>query len=187
MDEHLLAISNDTMDRIAFQLFVLAWMAWTVWNGLKTWRGEEFRMVVEHERTKGPWPSGWGARRRYRSRMGMGYLGVLFGAGFALVSATDLLRMLLGQDEDWGVWWAASYVGMAMICVGGFGVLVYLLVGLPDPLRPPCQRGWEEVKGRLVLVRPGRTPQERAERQPLTVDPAYRPRAEQHRQPPRTP
>ncbi len=55
--------------------------------------------------------------------------------------------------------------------VSAAGVIAYRLVELPDRLRPPCQRGWEVVDSDLVLVRPGRTPDERRARRPLGVDP----------------
>jgi hypothetical protein len=103
--------------------------------------------------------------------MGSGYLGAVFGAGFALISVADLVRMSLGQDEDWGSWWAASIVGVALAGLSVAGTMAYFWTGLPDGLRPPCQRGWEIVGGDLTLVRPGETPQESSQRLPLIADP----------------
>ena len=174
----LASAMDDTGNRVVIQLGTLALMTWMVRNGVKTWRGEEPCRIEHHERTVGPWRSVWGTSRKYKTKMGSGYLGVVSGPGFVLISATDLLRMALGQGEDWGPWWTASYVGAFLFTVGALVLLAYFWSGLPDCLRPPCQRGWEVVDGELVLVRPGRTPKERAERQPITVDPAYRPAAE---------
>jgi hypothetical protein len=163
---------DDTGNRVVLQLGTLALMLWVVRNGAKTWRGEEPRRIEHHERTVGPWRSTWGTRRKYRTELGSGYLGVVFGAGFVVFSATDLVRMALGRSDDWGPWWAAGYVGAVLWTVGVAGLMSYFWVGLPDRLRPPCQRGWEVVDGELVLVRPGRTAEERADRQPITVGPA---------------
>ena len=175
----LAAASDSTTDRVVLHLVWLAFMSWVIWNGVRVWRGEESRRVEQHERTVGPWPGGWGTNRKYRTYLGSAYLGVLFGVGFGLVSVADLVRLALGRDEEWAPWWAASYLGAALALVWLVLHLAYLWVGLPDRLRPPCQRGWEVVEGQRVLVRPGRTPQERAERRPLTVDPPDRARTRQ--------
>jgi hypothetical protein len=167
----ILASAGDTAGRVLLMLVTLAFGSWMVWNGIKVWRGEESRAVVRHERATGRWAAGWGSRRQYRSYLGAGYLLLPGGLGFGLVAATDLVRMALGRDEDWGPWWAAGYVGVGLLLVGVFGLIVYRLVGLPDGLRPPCQRGWEQVDDRLVLIRPGGTPAESRERRPLYADP----------------
>jgi hypothetical protein len=174
---YLASAMDDTGSRVVLQLGMLSLMIWVVRNGVKTWRGEEPRPIEQHERTVGPWRSIWGTNRRYKTKLGSGYLGVVAGPGFVLIAATDLVRMTLGQGEDWGPWWTASCVGAFLVTVGAVGLLLYFWTGLPDCLRPPCQRGWEVVDGELVLVRPGRTPRERAERRPITVDPADRPAA----------
>jgi hypothetical protein len=180
----ILASAGDTGDRVVLQLGCLAFMSAVVWNGVKTWRGQEPRRVDEHERTVGPWRTIWGTTRRYRTKVGSAYLTMPVGAGFGLAAATDLVRLALGEDESWGPWWTVSYFAAGLSVVSFVGLTAYLWTGLPDCLRPPCQRGWEVVDGELVLVRPGRTAKERAERRPITVDPAYRAAAEGRQPPP---
>lgn len=167
-----LASAWQTAERVVLMAVMLAFASWIVWNAVKVWRGDEVRAIAVHERSTGPWPGAWGSRRRYRSFLGAGFLGLPIGLGFGVIAATDLLRMALGRDEDWGPWWAASYAGVVLLLVGVAGVIAYRTVGLPDRLRPPCQRGWEVVDGELVLVRPGVTVAERRERRPLGVGPS---------------
>ena len=167
----LVAGAGTTTDRVVLMTIVLAVAAWVVWNATKVWQGDEVHAVEQHERTVGPWPGGWGSRRRYRSYLGAGFLGFPIGLGLGVVALTDLVRMTLGRSEAWGPWWVASYIGMVLLVVGVALVVVYQWHGLPDPLRPRRQRGWEVVDGELVLVRPGRTPSERRERRPLWLDP----------------
>jgi hypothetical protein len=104
----LASAMDDTGNRVVLQLGMLTLMIWVVRNGVKTWRGEEPRRIEQHERTVGPWRSIWGTNRKYKTKMGSAYLGVVSGPGFVLISATDLMRMALGQGEDWGPWWTAS-------------------------------------------------------------------------------
>lgn len=171
----LMGAVGETTDRVVLQLAWLAFSSWMVWNGVKVWQGHELRRVEAFERSTGRWwPSAWGTNRRYKTWLGSGYLGVVFGAGFSLISVTDLVRLTLGQDEDWGPWWAASILGVALAGIGVAGVMAYFWTGLPDGLRPPCQRGWEVVDGDWRLVRGGETLEERRERLPLIADPGRR-------------
>lgn len=143
--------------------------------GVRCWRGNEFAAVVEHERTRGPWPGGTpGSIRQYRSLLGASYLNTLGGAGFGVLGAGDLVRLAAGRGRDWGPWVAAEATGIVLLGIAVLLIQVYLFFGLPDRLRPPCQRGWEEIGGRLVLARPGATQGERDERKPIEVDPEYR-------------
>jgi hypothetical protein len=71
-----------------------------------------------------------------------------------LILGGDQLRISLGESRGWWVYWVVASSGFALF-VGAFGfAVVYLLFGVPDRLRPPCQRGWEVIDGAPVLVRP---------------------------------
>lgn len=150
--------------------------------GIRCWRGHELGAVAEYERTTGRWPwSSQGSLRKYRTMMGASYLNTCGAAGFALMALADLVRLAAGRGHDWWPWQVATVSGFALIGIAFLAINVYLLVGLPDALRPPCQRGWKEVHGRLVLVRPGTTEQEREQRRPIGVDPVYRDMVAQRR------
>jgi hypothetical protein len=155
------------MSRTLAQLGILAVSVWAVWNGVATWRGVELAKYAAYEREHGPTMSPMGSRRKYQTWMGAGYIGLLIGVGFGLIALSDLLRMALGQDEDWVGWWIGSIVGFVLLLVGAVASAVYFWAGVPDRFRPPCQRGWEIVDGELVLVRPGDTEAERSERRAI--------------------
>ncbi len=169
----LLAGESVFMDAM-FMLFLFVVSLVLIHVGLQTWRGVEIAAIGEHERTIGSWTAYLGSRRKYRTMLGAGHTGVLVGAGFAIISGSDLLRMIVGQGPRWGPWVVASVVGALVLGVAFVYLVAYQLFGVPDALRPPCQRGWREIHGQLVLVRPGTTPKEREERRPIGVDPAYR-------------
>ena len=174
--------ADSVLNEVLIMLVILVFSVALVYTGVQTWRGNELSFIAEHERTIGPWTAVNGSRRKYRTNLGAGFMGVPAGIGFGLVSAGDLGRMALGEGPMWWPWYLVAAVGAGMILASFVYLLVYWFFGVPDAWRPPCQRGWKEIHGRLVLVRPGDTPQEREERRPITVDLAYRDVAERRRE-----
>jgi len=174
--------ADSVLNEVLIMLVILVFSVALVYTGVQTWRGNELSFIAEHERTIGPWTAVNGSRRKYRTNLGAGFMGVPAGIGFGLVSAGDLGRMALGEGPMWWPWYLVAAVGAGMILASFVYLLDYWFFGVPDAWRPPCQRGWKEIHGRLVLVRPGDTPQEREERRPITVDLAYRDVAERRRE-----
>lgn len=132
-------------------LLGLAFGGFAWWGGLKSWRGED---LVRHRTTT---RRGWtftGSSRQYQSVGGLGHVGLLGGPGFTLIAAGEGLRDTLGESRDWWLMWVTGVVGMGLVFVSAVYVLVYFWFGVPDRLRPPCQRGWEIVDGEMRLVRP---------------------------------
>jgi hypothetical protein len=124
------------------------------WNGLKTWRGELPARWARHEAERGPTWTLWGSRRQYRSIAGSAYAGLVGCPGFLVILAGAVVTDLLGEPRDWWLNWVTGVAGMALVGAMVLFLLVYFWVGVPDRLRPPCQRGWEIVDGELRLVRP---------------------------------
>jgi hypothetical protein len=122
------------------------------WNGIVTWRDRDGSS--SWDRRHGTGPSLLGSPRQYQSWMGVGHVGVVIGPALAMIGLGDGIRQLLGRDQSWWAWWVVSVVAFALLSVGGIYVLVYFWLGVPDRLRPPRQRGWEIVGGRLERVRP---------------------------------
>lgn len=135
-------------------LVAIAVGPWIWWNGLKTWRGEELSWILRYEREHGPYRSFTGGRRQYQTRMGAGHMGILVGPGVLLVGVGEGLRAALGESRGWWLYELIAGSGGVLVAVGGLYLLVYYVLGVPDWLRPPCQRGWEIVDGELQLVRP---------------------------------
>jgi hypothetical protein len=127
------------------------------WSAIKVWRGELNAAWARSWREDGPtWAWGWwhGNRRQYRSLSGSGYAGMVAAPAFIVMTGGDQLRIALGESRDWWLYWLLASVGFALF-MGAFAfALVYLLFGVPDRLRPPCQRGWEVIEGVPRLVRP---------------------------------
>jgi hypothetical protein len=124
------------------------------WNGLMTWRGQQPRRWARHEAEHGPTWTLRGSRRQYRSLQGSAYAGLVGGPGFLLILGGAVVTQALGRPRDWWLMWATGIAGMALIWATVLFLLLYFWVGVPDHLRPPCQRGWEIVDGELRLVRP---------------------------------
>lgn len=168
----VVAAAGDTAGRVALMIVGLGGALWVVRRSIGSWRGEEFRWIAAQEAQEGrPYPMFRGSSRKYQTLFGANYLFAVNFAGLVIITAGDLLRMALGRGEDWGPWWAASIAGVTMWVVWGGLMAAYITVGLPDRLRPPCQRGWEVVDGELKLVRPGRTREEYEARKPLWAQP----------------
>jgi hypothetical protein len=137
---------------LAIGVVTLVW-----WSAVKVWRGELNAAWGRAWREDGPcWSAEWfhGNRRQYRSLTGSGYTGMVMAPAVVLLLGGDQLRISLGEGRGWWVYWVLACSGFALF-VGAFGfAVVYILFGVPDRLRPPCQRGWEVVDGTPRLVRP---------------------------------
>ncbi len=133
---------------VSIALVTLGAFAW--WNGRKTWRGEDFGWAATNPAAG----VAIGTRRRYRSWMGAGHVGLVGGPAFVLLGVGNLVRILAGEDSQWWLWWVVSLVAVALIFAGALYSIAYLWFGVPDGWRPPCQRGWEVRGADLVLERP---------------------------------
>jgi hypothetical protein len=143
-------------------IFVAA--AWLMWNGVKAWRGEEGMPVARFHPDH---PSGlvltgyWGNRRIYRSQAaGWGITGFLAGVGLIGLGIAELGVDMEIMERDTIAYNIPFAIGGLPMTGGLPFVLIYTWIGVPDRLRPPCQRGWKEVrfdedhpKG-VALVRP---------------------------------
>jgi hypothetical protein len=144
---------NDTLDLpLVAPALVFGTLLW--WNGVKTWRGEQTARFIRYERAHGPTLSGYASRRQYRSRGGSTYVGVASGPPFVLLALVEIVRAGLSEEPGWWPVVAASGAAIVVLVACGLFTVTYQLVGVPDRLRPPCQRGWELVHRRPELVRP---------------------------------
>jgi hypothetical protein len=132
------------------------------WNGRKTWRGEELAWAERYrsrhghaiDSPQGPVAGHTGTRRRYGTELGAGHVGLLAGPALLLLTAGWELREVLDEGDDWWLWAVVTWVAAGLLIASFVYFVVYVLLGVPDGLRPPCQRGWEEVGGEPRLVRP---------------------------------
>jgi hypothetical protein len=132
---------------------LLAFGALVWWNGVKTWRGEEIMGLTGRGNGEGSRSASDG-RRRYQTRAGSAHIGAVGGPGFLLVGVGEGLRGIVGETREWWLYELVAGLGGVLIVASGFYLLWYFWFGVPDRLRPPCQRGWEIVDGHLRLVRP---------------------------------
>ena len=167
--------SGATTSEALTMLAVLLAISGAIVLCVRCWTGREFRAVAECQRTNPPetWTYRHGVRK-YRSRWGAIYLQIFAMTGFGLFALVDLVGLGLGRGPDWWLLHATAVSCLVLLASTAVTTVVYGAFGLPDALRPPCQRGWERQGKRLVLVRPGTTEREREERRAIEFDPAYR-------------
>jgi hypothetical protein len=169
------ASSGDTTAEALMMLALLLAISGAIVLCVRCWTGRELRAIAEDQRTRGP--EAWTYRhgvRKYRSRWGAIYLQIFAMTGFWLFGLIDLVGLGLGRGPDWWLLHATAVSCLVLLAATAVTTAVYRVFGLPDALRPPCQRGWERQGKRLVLVRPGTTERERDERRAIEFDPAYR-------------
>jgi hypothetical protein len=133
---------------------LIAFGAFVWWNGFKTWRGEESAGLFRTQTRQDVTPGRVISRRWYQSYGGLGHIGLLVGPAFVLVAGMDGVRAAVGESREWWVYELVAGFGGVLLFVAFIYAAAYLFTGVPDRLRPPCQRGWEIVDGDLRLVRP---------------------------------
>lgn len=98
----------------------------SMWIGWRTWQGR--------------FPGVFGPQPPYQSYFGAAHAAVPAGAGFAGIGLGELVRGVLGEPRDGGVYLAFSIIAFALLVVGTVYVLCYYWLGVPPRLRPPYQR-----------------------------------------------
>lgn len=127
-----------------------------LWMGMRSWKGRAMPYRPEGYWSRGP-VGHRGQRdgmRLYRTRMGSGFTYIPCGIGIAILTTGEITRQIFGFEPGGLLASTTGYLGGAMVLVSFLWAGVYFAIGIPDWMRPPAQRGWENTKEDYVLARP---------------------------------